>query len=218
MSLGSGLPTAVLLTTGQVLIAGGYNDGEGYLSSTEIYDPAGNTFTSGPPMNAARANATYSSVLLNNGDVLIAGGFNGGAGLASTELYVAATTTFVVGPPMSTGRANTTATLLHDGDVLIAGGFSGCCHNTAVASTDLYQTANNTFVPGPDMNAARQAHTATLLDNGDVLIAGGTNGTGGGTNGIALASTDLYQSSTNTFVAGPKMNSAREGAAATLLH
>jgi hypothetical protein len=64
------------------------------------------------------------------------------------------------------------------------------------------------------MNAARQNATATLLLDGKVLIAGGL-----GTSGI-LASVDLYDPATNTFAPAaslPRMNTARDNAAAVLL-
>ena len=46
--------TATLLPNGKVLIAGGFSN-SGFLSSTEIYDPATNSFAaSTPSMNDAR--------------------------------------------------------------------------------------------------------------------------------------------------------------------
>src|SRR5258708_4433016 len=77
--------TATLLPNGRVLIAGGSNS-SGYLSSTELFDPATNTFAAATPsMNVARRSAT--ATLLPNAKVLIAGGFGNGGVLSSTELY-----------------------------------------------------------------------------------------------------------------------------------
>ncbi len=84
-------------------------------------------------------------------------------------------------------------------------------------STDLYYASANTFAPPAQttlMNAARQDATATLLPNGEVLIAGG------GVLGTALKSTELYDSATNTFAPSDQtasMNGARVGARATPL-
>ena len=67
--------TATLLSSGKVLIAGGLdNSGFGNpLGTTELYDPATNTFAaSTPSMNNGRYDAT--ATLLPNGKVLIAGG------------------------------------------------------------------------------------------------------------------------------------------------
>src|SRR5688572_2774018 len=71
--------------------------------------------------------------------------------------------------PMATQRAAHTATLLPDGKVLVAGGFAG--EANSLSSTEVFDPATRTFVPGGKMNAARSSHTATLLPNGKVLIA-----------------------------------------------
>ena len=211
--------SATLLPNGKVLIAGGYGgyfDGpSGYLSSTDLYNPVTNTFAafaSTPVMNAARSNAT--ATLLPNGKVLIAGGYAFGA-LGSTELYDPATNTFAAAastPVMNTARNDATATLLPNGQVLIAGGDND---SSSLSSTELYDPASNTFAAAastPVMNTARFGATATLLPNGEVLIAGGDNG--------SLSSTELYNPAANTFAAAastPVMNTARYDATATLL-
>jgi Galactose oxidase, central domain len=69
-----------------VLIAGGFSSSQTYLSSTELYDPATNTFAaSTPSMDAARYVAT--ATLLPNGKVLLAGGGTNLGYLNSTDLY-----------------------------------------------------------------------------------------------------------------------------------
>jgi hypothetical protein len=78
------LANATLLPNGKVLIAGGSGT-TGVLSSTEIYDPATNTFAaSTPKMNQARGGAT--ATLLPNGKVLIAGGFILAFGFSSSSI------------------------------------------------------------------------------------------------------------------------------------
>ncbi len=117
--------TATLLPNGKVLIAGGFGN-SGFLSSTEIYDPATNSFAaSTPSMNDARSGAT--ATLLPNGNVLIAGGVGGfnpaNDNLASTEIYDPAANSFAASTPSMNGsRDSATATLLPNGKVLIAGG------------------------------------------------------------------------------------------------
>jgi hypothetical protein len=215
-----GFATATLLPSGMVLIAGGSNNviknATFSLSSTEIYDPATNTFAaSTPSMNDARDSAT--ATLLPNGKVLIAGGeltrfsFFPVFPLSSTEIYDPATNTFAASTPsMNDARAGATATLLPNGKVLIAGG-SG---NTGkLSSTEIYDPATSTFAAStPSMNDARLDATATLLPNGKVLIAGGFGDTGD------LSSTEIYEPATNTFAAStPIVNDARDAATATLL-
>jgi hypothetical protein len=227
--------TATLLTSGpnagMVLIAGGLNSSNNPLASTELYNATANSFapasgTGAPPsMNAARGEATATQ--LAGGEVLIAGGF--GPNPTSTELYNPVANSFAPASPpyLNTAREDATATLLPNGKVLIAGGFgpgSLLVSETALASTELYDPIANSFAPAsgtgapPSMNTAREDATATLLPNGNVLIAGGYDNSGN-----ALASTELYDPATNSFApasgagAPPSMNTARALATATLL-
>ena len=188
MKIGRATAVAVLLPNGKVLIAGGSGASGALLASSEIYDSSANTFESvTPSMKTARRAAT--ATVLPNGKVLIAGGSGiGGFPLSSTELYHPATNTFATGatPNMNTAREFATATLLPNGRVLIAGGDDGGVNN--FSSTEVYDPSTNTFA-GPEatasMTAGRTLAAAVLLDNGQVLIAGGF---------VALAdpTTDLY--------------------------
>jgi hypothetical protein len=95
--------------------------------------------------------------------------------------------------PMKLSRAQHTATLLTDGRVLLAGGTVGDWAGTVTRTTEIFDPATGTFSAGPDMIEGRRMHSATLLADGRVLIAGGFNG------GVALSSAELYDPSTGTF-------------------
>ncbi len=214
------LAAPVATTWGNVLIAGGYISPY-YLSSTELYDSATNSFFAAADtavMNVGRQYAT--ATLLPSGKVLIAGGGGASGNLSSTELYDAATDSFAVPADtavMNTARGEATATLLASGKVLIAGGAGDDTYFTPLASTELYNPATNSFAAAAhtaNMNTARTFATATLLPSGQVLIAGGWGASG------ALSSTELYNPATNSFFAPADtaaMNTARSNATATLL-
>jgi WD40 repeat protein len=113
---------------------------------------------------------------------------------------------------MNMGRAAHTATLLADGKVLIAGGFreEGTAE-IAIASAEVYDPKTNTFSPTGEMKEARSGHTATLLPDGKVLIAGGW--------GLhdRLSAAELYDPHTGEFLAAASMAAPRAGMTATLL-
>jgi hypothetical protein len=202
--------TATLLVSGKVLVAGGFGI-ESPLSSTELYDPATNSFAAAdntPVMNAPRYGAT--ATLMTSGKVLVAGG----AGtLSLTEVYDPASNTFDSGSEMAAPRYQPTATLLASGSVLVAGGQDNAGW---LSSSELYQPATNSFGASMGtMNAARYGATALLLPSGKVLIAGGYNQVEGW-----LSSTELYDPSTGSFAAAndtAAMNAPRVYATATLL-
>jgi hypothetical protein len=209
--------TATLLNNGMVLIAGGdTNSLESVGTATaELYNPATGTFTyTTGSLNTARYD--HTATLLNDGTVLIVGGFNANhtAFLASAELYNPATETFTNTTGslnLTLGREQPTATLLDNGMVLIVGGMP---LPNPTATAELYNPATQTFAyTTGNLNTARQNQTATLLGNGMVLIAGGYDSTG-----FVTASAELYNPATGTFAVTGSLNTARDSHTATLLN
>jgi hypothetical protein len=83
---------------------------------------------------------------------------------------------FVLTGSLNTARYAHTATQLSNGMILIAGGVNGEVGNLsqlAVASAELYNPSTGKFTPTGSMTVPRAGHTATLLNNGMVLITGG---------------------------------------------
>jgi hypothetical protein len=166
--------TATLLPNGTVLVTGG----SGGLTSAELYDPAAGTWT--PTGSLTTSRYDHTATLLPNGMVLVAGG--GGpthgspyeAPLASAELYNPATGTWSATGSLTTVFASQTATLLPNGTVLIAGGAYQVPGATLLlADANLYDHVSGTWALAAGLPAARGNHTATLLLNGTVLVAGG---------------------------------------------
>ena len=122
--------TATLLPSGQVLVAGGFNEG-GVLASAVLYDPATGTFSATGSMNSARSGHTAS--LLPSGQVLVAAG----SGMeVSAELYDPASRRWSRTGSLMTARGGLhTATLLSSGKVLVAGG-QDQCRGTEAAAQD----------------------------------------------------------------------------------
>ena len=219
--------TATLLGNGKVLVAGGEDAGATAFASAELYDPTTGTFspTTGS-MTAPRVG--HTATLLSSGKVLITGGATDASetALSSAELYdpVAGTFTATAGP-MTTARVSHTATLLQNGKVLIVGGdvifYNGIANTNiqSLASAEIFDPSTGTFTATGSLSVARESHTATLLNDGRVLVAGGSDGTVGNPTPAATiyATTELFDPTKGTFTSAGMMTSGRDFFTASLL-
>jgi hypothetical protein len=197
--------TATLLSNGTVLIAGGGAPGR-----AELYNPATGIFTLTGSPNIYRYG--HTATLLNDGTVLLAGGIN----LSSAELYDPATGTFSITGSLNIAREYHTATALKNGMVLIAGGVAGGLGGTYPVTAELYSPATRTFTLTGNLNNGRLFHSATLLNSGLVLVAGGGDSTVQTVG--TLASAEIYDPAAGTFTLTGSLNSARLYQTATLLN
>jgi hypothetical protein len=192
---------AVLLRSGQVLIVGGWI-GHGATDSAELYDPATGKFSALGKMTYPRGRPT--ATLLNDGDVLIAGGadHDGPGGIASAEVFHAHTLKFEAVGPMHYARIAQTATLLSNGRVLIAGGRG----DRVVGTAELYNPRTKQFAVTGSLLVPRYKHTAGLLSDGRVLIAGGSDERDW--NG-SLSSAEIYDPHTGRFTQAASLTDSR---------
>lgn len=175
-----------------ILVAGGTSNGTTVLKTAELYDPVTNTWRATGDMKTARRG--HTATVLNNGKILVVGGNDGTNTLSTAETYDPTTGvwTNTIGPLAYTHRYHT-ATLLSDGKVLIAGGTVGPLGTADAKYTEVYTPSTGSFTPGPTLPEERQGHTATLLNNGDVLFVGNSLGNG------ALVRTLTYDGTTFTW-------------------
>ncbi len=198
--------TATLLLDGRVLIAGGYDEKTNKIvASALVYDPATGTFTPTGSLELGRTG--HYAVLLRDGRVLIAGGMVSNERLngpvASAELYDPRTGTFSATGSMAVTRVGAAVALLPDGQVLFAGGtdsmgYTGTDHTGDLSSAELYDPTTGTFRPTGSMLQG-SGQTATVLNDGRVLVLGEVRNLPIGTLPVFRPSAELYDAKTGTF-------------------
>jgi len=192
---------ASLLGDGRVLITGGFEVVSltdpialfaGIRASTELFDPATNTFASGPNMLEARA--LHASTSLTNGQALITGGMtlipivNLPTVSATAYRFNPATGSFGLPALMNGARFLHSAVGLSDGKVLLAGGLT-LDHSTFLVTLNILDIVVGTrtdcqlYAPGvlgfgtfttvAGMQEGRAGAAIAPLPNGGALIAGG---------------------------------------------
>ena len=179
-------PPSVRLADGRVLFP--------WRNPAQLYDPA----TGGFEKTGQLVTAPSTAALLKDGRVLFTGGEDYGRSELA-EVFDPLSGMSRRTADMSIRRVWHSLTLLPDGTVLTAGGETDSCVQGfcmfagTVATAELYEPFTGRFMPiGSSMITPRETHTATLLNDGSVLIAGGVGYGGIGVFYGGFASAELY--------------------------
>lgn len=200
-----------------VLYTGGFDGTGNFFAAGQLYDPLLKTFslTTG---SMATARTVHAQAVLQDGRVLVAGGQSDAVTTCanpSAEVYdpTAGTFTATTGP-LTTCRLGPTATTLQNGLVLVVGGTLNSSGGFATLySAELYDPTTGLFTATGSMTVPRIGHTATLLSDGTVLIAGGQIAGVGSTN-----TAEIYNPTTGNFtLTAGTMSTIRNSHAAVLL-
>ena len=196
--------TATLLSNGKVLVAGGYSSfglSAALTNTAELYDPATGTWTPTGNLNVTRT--WHSAARLRNGKVIVVGGWDGSSLLNTAELYNPETGTWSLTGSLNTprGRFAHTVTVLQNGQALVAGGSDDEDFGSSLTDAELYDPNTGTWSTTGSMNAGRNGHTATILPDGNVLVAAGHGFpcSGGFCFSTVNTSAELYNPATGTW-------------------
>jgi hypothetical protein len=193
---------AALVAGNKVLVAGGVGGNvrlPAPLATAALFDPTGNAgvgvFTATASLDTSRENPM--AALLQDGKVLVLGGYSGAGYLASAQTFDPLSPAFTSTGGMTFATWKGTATVLASGKVLVAGGQPG--FNT-VATADLYDPATRSFASTGSMGSARALQTASRLSDGVVLVAGGVLGT------APFATAEFFHPASGTFAPATAQN------------
>ncbi|WP_300628898.1 kelch repeat-containing protein [Pseudomonas sp.] len=163
-------------------------------SGVELYDPLSGEWAARAPLPVARN--TCGTALLSPGLVLVAAGSNANYALRDAQLYDVSADSWRAAGQLHTPRFSHTTTLLDSGEVLVVGGNNlGPSGSQVQDSVELYDPLSNVWKRKGWLPVDTMDHTATLLTNANVLVAGGYSGSRKAT----LASAFMYDTSTGRW-------------------
>lgn len=166
--------TAVRLSDGRVLVAGGRSDT--HLDTAEIFDPTTNTWAATGSMNVARSD--HQSILLADGRVLVFSGRVGGIDITSAEIYDPQTEAWSVVDSLRSGRFAPIVVGLNDGRVLVAGGYNQGGVDDFLHSCELFDPETELWSVTGNYVTGTNKQIGFVLGDGSVLSAGGYDGGG----------------------------------------
>lgn len=207
-------PAAARLGDGTVMVIGGM----GGPTSADRYVPALRRWIPAAAMSTARWG--HTATVLSDGRLLVAGGQGErrAATLSSAEIYNPLSNSWTPAASMAMPRHSHQAIPLADGSVLVVGGKGGGSTEPHLASAEIYRPSTNTWTRVPDMSVARVEHTATLLQDGRVLVVGGASDDGDDWSGMAYWSTsEIFDPAAGQWTPSGGMAVARAGHTATAL-
>ncbi len=212
--------TATLLQDGTVLVVGGSTrtsyQGGGTTREAERFDPRTGRWS--PAGQLATGRDGHTATLLADGRVLVVGGRPDILAYgAPAELYDPATNGWAATGPMVALRGGEhRATLLPDGSVLVTGGYTSRTDATSAvvpqATAERYDPAAERWAAVAPLSSPRNAHSATLLLDGTVLVAGGyASFPSGASSPPPLASTERYDPLRDVWIADAPLTVPRTG-------
>lgn len=188
---------AQLLPDGDVLIFGGEDADGGRVGASERYDVATGSWLMVGSLARPRSHAM--STTLADGRVLVVGGYSADGTVPAPEIFDPTTNAWsVTAAPAEDHRVGTLTTLA-DGSVLLAGGYEGYWWE-ASTTVERFDPAAGQWSRIADMPVARGGHRAVLLDDGQLLIAGGLR-----------VRTDLYNPVTDAWTHGHDLPATSTG-------
>jgi hypothetical protein len=166
--------------------------------------------TARPAGSLSAQSAGHSATLLYDGSVLVVT-IDG-----RTERYVPSTNQWILTAGMIVGGSGHTSTRLLNGNVLVVGGAANSTPFDGLARAEVFDPADSSWSSATPMLTARTEHTATLLNDGTVLVVGGDRKPPFSSE--VLNSVERYSASPNSWTAGPPVPVPIVGHTATRLN
>ncbi len=201
---------AVVAYDGKLYVFAGSSDAfSGAVTSSAVYDPAGNSWTMLTSMSIGRGGATAQAI--GNLIYVVGGMDTNGVSLNSVEIYDPAQNSWSNGPSMQTRRDNAGSAVLN-GQLYVFGGRTREADGSGpgtLQTVEMFDPATQTWTSREPMPTGRRVPVVGTL-NGKVQVIGGERKNDGST----FAENEEYDPVNNTWRTLTPMLTPRHGAAA----
>lgn len=201
-----------VLANGDFLVAGGCTSSACVTTTALAERWVQNAATWMPAGSLSNPRANSMAALLAGGDVLVAGGCDATSCTNIAQRYSPSANGWSTARAMPGTRGFATATTLSDGRVLVTGGCEDPSCSTVLADALVFDGVQDQWTAVGMMGTPRGGHTATLLGDGTVLVAGGC---ADGACASTLSTAELWTGM--GFTSAPSMIASRHNHSANLL-
>jgi N-acetylneuraminic acid mutarotase len=183
---------AICSARGKVFAFGGSNGDE--LNTVEIFEPTRKSWRPAAPMQSARQGCQACS--LDDGTVVVIGGFDGTEAVPNVEAYHPESNSWKVLQRMATARTSFAAGLLPGNQIMVAGGFGD---GRALASAEIYDVWSDLWSTLPSMQTERNGCAGCTTPAGVFIVAGGLG------KGCPMRSCEAFDRRSNSWKTMPSM-------------
>jgi N-acetylneuraminic acid mutarotase/glucose/arabinose dehydrogenase len=190
---------------GKLYVVGGKN-GSTHLSSMHIYDPATNSWTSGPAMPGPAVE--NPAMVAYNGKVYVFGGstapFSGA--VSDVRIFDPSSATWTTSTPMPTARGGATAQVIGT-KIYVVGGMDA--DGASLATLEIFDPASGTWTSGASLDTRRD-NPGSAVSGGKLYVFGGRiRNADGGVVDNTLTSVEMYEPTSNAWVSNAPMPTGR---------
>jgi hypothetical protein len=203
-----------VLSSGSGLVTGGLDASNNRVNTAVLIstDSGAQVSAIAGPMVAGRVEHAVARAKFSDGDgAILYGGLPAGSTAAVAERLVGQN--FEAYPIAGAdNRTQATASTLNSGQVIILGGHSETAGKAVASGIVVTPNTNAVNLIPQALSTAREGHSATVLDDGNLLVCGGADSTG-----ALVASCDLIDGNTFGIIATTPLSTGRKNHSASLM-
>ncbi len=190
---------------GKLYVVGG-KDAVAHRSAMYVYDPAGDSWTTGPDLPGPAVE--NPAVTAHGGKLYVFGGstapFSGA--VSNAAVFDPATGEWTALTQMPTARGGATAQAL-DGKIYVAGGMSAA--GASLSTLEVFDPVAGTWTPAAPMSTRRDNPGSAVLNDHLYLFGGRTRDADGTVINGTLASVEMYDPTTDSWTGRAPMPTGR---------